>query len=138
MSTSLTVQRAMFQAVVERDLDALRETLHPTDYIYTDCSGAEQKGADAGVAVAASYFAAFPDMTFEWRHEYAIDETTAVTELTVRGTHTGPLEDIPATGKTIELVVCNVVEVRDGKIVREREYYDMLSLLTQLDVLPAS
>lgn len=137
MTTSLSVQRAMFQAVVDRDLAAVRETYHP-DYTYTGGDGVEQKGGDAGVAVCEAYFAAFPDLSLEFRHEYAVDEATSIIEVTARGTHTGPLDDIPATGKSIEMIVCNVVEVRDGKIYREREYYDTLSLLTQLGVLPAA
>jgi ketosteroid isomerase-like protein len=54
-----------------------------------------------------------------------------------RGTHTGPLGPIPATGKSAEVVVCDIVEIRDGKIYREREYYDQLTMMQQLGVMPA-
>jgi ketosteroid isomerase-like protein len=32
-------------------------------------------------------------------------------------------------------VVCNVIETRDGRIVREREYYDRMAVLVQLGVV---
>ena len=34
------------------------------------------------------------------------------------------------------MVVCDIIETREGKIVREREYYDGASMLKQLGVLP--
>lgn len=131
MSSNLSVHRAMFQAVIDRDFATLRAIYHP-DFTHTGGDGVEHKGAEAGVAVAQAYTAAFPDLTFEFRHELVVDEVTSVIEFTARGTHHGPLGDIPATGRAVELVVCNVAEVRDGQLYREREYFDTMSLLTQL------
>ena len=59
---------------------------------------------------------------------------TAVAEMVARGTHKGPLMGIPPTNKTVEITICNVAEVRDGKLYREREYMDMLHMLSQLGV----
>ena len=53
-------------------------------------------------------------------------------EIVARGTHTGPLDGIPPTGRRAEVVGCNVVEIRDGKIHRERDYYDTMALMQQL------
>ncbi len=33
------------------------------------------------------------------------------------------------------MVICNIVEAQDGLIVREREYYDSLSIMRQLGVI---
>jgi ketosteroid isomerase-like protein len=33
--------------------------------------------------------------------------------------------------------VCDVIEVRDGKVYREREYYDQMTMMQQLGVVPA-
>jgi len=30
--------------------------------------------------------------------------------------------------------ICNVIELRDGKVYREREYMDMLAIMSQLGV----
>jgi predicted ester cyclase len=51
-----------------------------------------------------------------------------------RGTHRGDLMGIAPTGRPIHIPVCEVLELRDGKIYREREYIDMAYLLTQLGV----
>ncbi len=42
---------------------------------------------------------------------------------------------IAPTGKSIDVCVCNVMEIRDGKIHREREYFDALTMMTQLGVV---
>jgi limonene-1,2-epoxide hydrolase len=36
----------------------------------------------------------------------------------------------------MNIPVCNVLEVRDGKIYREREYMDMATMMVQLGVMP--
>ena len=57
-------------------------------------------------------------------------------EFTGRGTNTGELMGMPATNKGIDVIVCDVIEVRDGKVYREREYYDQLTMMQQLGVIP--
>lgn len=41
----------------------------------------------------------------------------------------------PATGRAVEVVVCNIIEAQDGRIVREREYFDGLSIMRQLGII---
>ena len=134
MADAASLHREMFEVAFARDFEGLRRFYHP-DYVYMDGSGVEQPGADAGVAVAETYMTAFPDVTFELRHQYAPSDDVSIIEFTARGTHQAPLDDIPATGKHVTINVCNVIEVRDGKIHREREYYDTLAILQQLGVM---
>jgi steroid delta-isomerase-like uncharacterized protein len=136
MPDAATIQKEMFAAVERRDFERLRELAHP-DYTYVGGDGVEHAGADAGVAVAELYTTAFPDLSFEIRASHAPSHDVAILELIARGTHTGPLDGIPPTGKRAEIVACNIVEVRDGKIYREREYFDSLSLMQQLGVVDA-
>ena len=134
MADALTLQLAMLDAVQARNFQALRNLYHP-DYVYMSGDGAEHKGSDAGVAVAEMYTRAFPDLTFEIRHRFAPSPDTSILEITARGTHLAELEGVPATGRSVEVVVCNIVEAQDGLIVREREYFDSLSIMRQLGVI---
>jgi steroid delta-isomerase-like uncharacterized protein len=136
MPDAATIQKEMLDAVERRDFERLRELAHP-DYTYVGGDGVERAGADASVAVAELYTTAFPDLSFEVRASHAPSDGVAVLEIVARGTQTGPLADIPPTGRRAEVVACNVVEVRDGKIYREREYFDSLSLMQQLGVAGA-
>jgi ketosteroid isomerase-like protein len=132
---ALTVQRTMLAAAQRGDMQALRETLHP-DYAYTASDGVEQPGPDAGVAVAELYTTAFPDVVLEEVRSWTPTPDVAIMEFRVTGTHTGPLGDIPPTGRRVTGLVCNIVEVRDGLIWREHEFFDELALLRQLGLAP--
>ncbi len=62
-------------------------------------------------------------------------------EWTFTGTNTGPFRlpdgtEVPATGKRVEIKGMELVEVRDGKIVLDNLYYDFMSALVQLDLVP--
>lgn len=136
MTDAATLQREMFSAIERRDLDGLRVLLHH-DYAYTGTDGVEQAGADAAVAVAVTYTTAFPDLSFEFRAVHTPSDDIAIAEIVARGTHEGPLDEIPSTGRTARMVGCNVVEARDGRIVRERDYFDTLALMRQLGLAGA-
>lgn len=126
------LHRTMFEVIQTKDFAALRALYHP-DYVYVSESGEEQKGAEAGIAVAETYLTAFPDMRMEIRSQVAAGDAS-VLELTCRGTQTGDLPGVPATGRSIEVHLCNTIVVADGKIVREHDYFDNLALLQQLGV----
>lgn len=54
------------------------------------------------------------------------------------GTHQGAFtlqsgKQIPPTGKIIRIPFCNVVKLKDGKIVEIHEYFDQLNFMTQLE-----
>jgi steroid delta-isomerase-like uncharacterized protein len=55
----------------------------------------------------------------------------------VEGTHDGPLGPFPATGKQFALALCELWHFdADGRVVGGDLYYDQVSLLTQLGLLP--
>jgi steroid delta-isomerase-like uncharacterized protein len=136
MSSPATFHSEFAAAWNRRDWQAIRNLLHP-DYSYTAGDGKEMTGGpEAGVKVGQMYAQAFPDATLEVRHVY-VQGNTAVAEMVGRGTHQGPLMGVAPTNRKVEITICNVVEMRDGKAYREREYMDMLHMLTQLGVTTA-
>ena len=78
---------------------------------------------------------AFPDGRAEDTNVY-VGEDFAVTEFFGRGTHSGPLRtpagEIPPTERSVEFRLCEVYQIRDGKIVRGRTYFDAATLLDEL------
>lgn len=119
-------------AIRRHDKDKIRRTLHES-YSYTSGDGQKQTGIDAGIAVAEMYGNAFADMTFDIRNMF-LSGNIVVTEFIASGTHTGNLMDIAPTNRRVEVPICNVTEIRDGKIYSEREYFDNAHLLQQLGV----
>jgi steroid delta-isomerase-like uncharacterized protein len=81
-------------------------------------------------------FAALPDMHIE---PLSIveqgDDVFAHWKLT--GTHTGPVQGIEGTGKSIELDGIDHLVLRDGKIVSNFIVFDQMQYSRQLGILPS-
>ena len=61
----------------------------------------------------------------------------SVCTFTVEGTQDGPLGPFPATGKQFALALCELWHFDpDGRVVGGDLYYDQVSLLTQLGLMP--
>jgi steroid delta-isomerase-like uncharacterized protein len=62
---------------------------------------------------------------------------TVVCTFTVAGSHGGPLGPFPATGREFALPLCELWHFdASGRVVCGDLYYDQVSLLTQLGLLP--
>src|SRR6266508_802041 len=81
---------------------------------------------------------AFPDLRISVTNQVATDESV-VSEFTARGTHNGPLltpaGEVPPTGRTVDFIVCEVVQVKHGQIASLHNYQDAASLMRQLGLL---
>ena len=119
-------------AIPRRDFGMIRQMLHP-QYSYTGSDGKRQTGPDAGIAVLEMYINAFPDMKIDIQY-MTVASNTVLTEFIARGTHRGELIGIAPTNRQVALPICNIIEVRDGKIFAEREYFDTLFMMQQLGV----
>jgi steroid delta-isomerase-like uncharacterized protein len=82
---------------------------------------------------------AMPDVKGTVTNSFA-SGNTANLEVTWQGTHTGPLQTpsgvIEATGKQQNPRSSFLMNIEGGKIKESRNYFDMLSFMQQLDVLP--
>ena len=133
MTSAAELHRAMFQAIQARDHESLRRLFAPRA-THSASDGETTTGPEPVVAEVEEFVTAFPDLTIDIRHQHALGTDTSVIEYTFRGTHHGPLDGIPPTGRSIAVVACSVLGSRDGTIERESDYYDRLVLLEQLDV----
>jgi steroid delta-isomerase-like uncharacterized protein len=104
-------------------------------------SGATLRGPDGYKRFLLFFAESFPDSRGELTNVFATEDQV-VLEGTWRWTTTGPLYlpsgAIPATGCSGELRFCFVYQIRNGKIVSHRSYYDMMTLLEQLGLDPAT
>ena len=49
-----------------------------------------------------------------------------------KGTHTGEFFGMPASGNKLDLSGTTLVTMKDGKIAKEHDFFDMMSMVTQL------
>ena len=82
----------------------------------------------------------FPDGRIEVTNVFATEDQVVV-EFVGRGTNTGPLHlptgSIPATGRQAELRFCDTLQVSGGKFTSVHVYYNIMTMLQQLGLIPA-
>ena len=82
------------------------------------------------------FLGAFPDLAV------TVDDIVAegdkvVLRSTGRGTHTGDLQGIPPTGKSMTISAIDIFRVSGGRIAEQGEMFDQMGMMQQLGVIPA-
>lgn len=135
MADNATLARELYAAWNDRDFDRLADSMAPDGEIIVVGSGEIYRGPGGSRRYNSMWADAFPDGVI------TVDRIVdggdcVVAEFTGRGTHTGtlstPMGDIPATGRSVTLQLCDVTEYVDGKVRSQRTYFDTGSLMTQL------
>lgn len=83
------------------------------------------------------FVVAFPDEVQTLTHVAADGDLIGVFA-TYEGTHQGPLNGIPPTGKRVKFHFAGMFTVRDGKLAEFRVTWDNMTVLAQLGLLPAT
>ena len=129
----------LLNAMNSGDLDRVA-AVAAEDIAFVDVAGGEEiAGRGQWREYSGRYVKAFPDLQLDVANIVSTEDTVTL-ELVLRGTHKGPLESpagsIPATGRPIDVRACIVARVRDGLITDAREYYDAVTLMLQLGIMP--
>ena len=122
-----------------RDFDRLAELMANDGEIVLVGSDTRFRGPDGALEFSRMWADAFPDGRVEVEHTVASGDYVSV-EFTGKGTHTGMLRgaggDIAPTGRSLTLHLCDFYEIRSGKIRSLHSYFDSVSMLTQLGIMP--
>jgi predicted ester cyclase len=104
-------------------------------------SGATLHGPEGYKQFMRFFVEAWPGSRAELTNVVATEDQV-VLEGSIRGTTTGsrhlPTGAMLATGRSGELRLCQVMQIRKGKIVRVHTYYDMMTLREQLGLKSAT
>ena len=112
------------------DFDAVLSTF-PHPYYELIPTGAVYDGHSQVRAYYRDSRAAFPDQRNEiiaLRHS----EDAVIVEFWLRGTQKGPFRGLPPTGNAFECRMCAHFIFEGERLVRERVYFDSLTLIRQL------
>lgn len=139
MADNLSIARRLYEGWNERAFDEIAEHVTDDSELLVVGTGDVFRGKDGSHAWNENWAAGFPDGRVSIDRIHGMGDTVIV-EYTGSGTHTGTLPtsmgDIPATGKSMTLKLCDVLEFRDGKVLRQRSYFDSGSMMAQLGLLP--
>jgi steroid delta-isomerase-like uncharacterized protein len=127
--------KAMYRKVIEElnkaNYEYWKDALAPDYVVYSPSANPETQSKAETVDAIRVLKEGFPDGT------WSIEEMVAAGDLVIsrnifKGTHKGTFGGIPATGNRVEASYILMTRIRDGKIVEEREEFDLLGLMQQL------
>lgn len=136
----LAVLQTHFQSEVDHDWATCLATFNGRPHYEIIATGQVYDGDDEVLAYHRNQRIAFPDQ----RHEnvrYHFSDDVVVTEFDLLGTNLGPFLGMEPTGKSFRVAVVALFFFDGDRIVNERIYLDIASLLGQIgrtDVLTAA
>lgn len=80
------------------------------------------------------FYLAFPDLRHTVEDQVA-EGYKVVSRLTVQGTHRGPFQGMPPTGKQVKFTDIMITRIEDKKILELWAQFDVLGLWQQLGLL---
>ena len=102
-----------------------------TEDIIIVTSEADLVGIDACLDYYTNYLTGFSEI--EWTIIDAFGQgNKLIKHWNFKGKHTGNFFGIPATGNLLNLSGTTIVTMRDGRIAKEHDFFDMKSMLDQL------
>jgi steroid delta-isomerase-like uncharacterized protein len=127
------VRRLIEEGINQRDL-ALFDELYAPDFLY-HLALTTIEGVEAYKQFNLMSFTAFPDLRFTIEDQIA-EGDKVVSRWLVSGTHKGPFQGIPPTGKQVTVTGVGINRFANGKIVENWTNMDFLGILQQLGVVP--
>jgi steroid delta-isomerase-like uncharacterized protein len=113
-------------------------SFYTDDCIYEDLAGPTIcRGKEEIRTYAMNVFAAFPDVKIETKSFFVSGNHMCI-EAVISGTYLGNIPGSPpANGKSFSVRCAHICELHGGKATRVTDYYDMASVMRQLDLLPS-
>ena len=141
MSEKEVIQTAqgLIDAFNRSDWDGCRALLTAKS-VYDEVGTSRRlEGVNEIISSLQGWKKAMPDVKGTVTNSFASGHTANL-EVTWQGTHTGPLQTpsgvVEATGKKQTTRSSFLMNIEGGKIGESKNYFDMLSFLNQLGVLP--
>ena len=120
-----------WEASGKGDFETLKELGTPEYVWYLPSNSTKPISREEAIEKAKRLHNAFPDISFSIEELIAVGDKV-ISRYIMRGTHQGEFAGIPATGNKVEISGIMIGRIENGKIVEEREDWDMLGFMQQL------
>ncbi len=131
----LTVRRLVEEGFNKQNAKLIDETFAKDAISHDPSQPNLARGPEGARESMRVYSTAFPDAKLTIEREIA-EGDYVVQYLSTSGTHSGPLGNIPATGKKTNVTGVIISKFEDGKVVETWSLWDQLSLMQQIGVVP--
>ena len=133
IESNKTIARTFFEEFTNNNLQIVAD-LMSDDHMFYFPLAPEPQNKTMHVESQKRIKQSFPDYRFELIDQIA-EGDLVLSRVILRGTQKGEFLGRPASNKTIEITVNNVMSFRDGLIVNEWDEFDTLSFLAQLGIV---
>src|SRR4030088_1350241 len=131
----LTVRRLVEEGFNKQNLKLIDETFAKDAISHDPSQPNLGRGPEGARESMRGDSTAFPDAKLTTDRETA-EGDDVVQHLSTKGTHTGPLGNIPATGKKTNVTGVIISKFENGKVVETWSLWDQLSLMQKVGVVP--
>jgi steroid delta-isomerase-like uncharacterized protein len=114
------------------DAEATIATFHRPRY---EVNGVPSDGETAVRDLLTEMMTGLPDFHAETEKMHHADDAV-IGEARITGTHNGPFAGIPPTGRRVDVPMAAIFEFDDDRLLCEKVYYDVATILVQIGVLP--
>lgn len=128
---NMATYRKTIEGLNRGDLGPYREAMAPDYAYYTPSANPKSMSSDEVISMIKTNLEGFPDASWSIEEQVAAGDVV-ITRMVTRGTHTAAWQGFPATGNKVGFSMINWCRLRDGKIVEEREEWDILGFMEQL------
>ncbi|MGE0068275.1 MAG: ester cyclase [Solirubrobacterales bacterium] len=134
MDLSGTTRRA-YDLINAGDIDGFGELL-ADDFVEHEETPGLAPTKEGVIEFFRMYRAAFPDLQMRVE-EVLVSGEKSVIRATATGTHDGDLMGMPATGRSVEVKLIDIMAFDDEGMIREHwGLVDMLTMMQQLGAIP--
>jgi len=134
LNKNIVTYVAAWEAVFEkRDINLINTDSFDLQATVVTAQG-DVEGIDAFRAYYNNYLTGFSDAEFKFIDVFGQGDKI-VKHWNFKGTHDGELFGIPATNNKVDLSGTTLVWMKDGKVIKEQDFFDNHSFLTQLGLL---
>ena len=139
---NITSLRQRREAIVNQHADAenrhdVGATIATFDCPRYEVNGQPSDGTEAVRELLQGLMDGFPDFHVDMGKLRHADDAVFGEGL-ITGTHDGEWAGIPPTGRRVEVPVLAIFEFDEDRLLCEKAYMDMATVLTQMGVLPAT
>ena len=116
--------------IYNRDTSVINSQYFTEDCIVVTAQG-DIVGIEAVKEFYTNYLNGFTEIEWEIKETFG-QGNKLIKHYNFKGKHTGDFFGIPASGNYLDLSATTIVTMRDGRIAKEHDFYNMQAILDQL------
>lgn len=128
--------RRLYELISAGDIDGFAEHV-AEDFVEHEETPGFERSKDGVKQMLRMYRAAFPDLRME-ADDVLMSGDKVVARVRATGTHQGEFMGMPATGKSVDVQLIDIIRFGDDGLAREHwGILDALGIMQQLGAIPA-